>query len=81
MSDILENYQSPTMIYYEDIARHFHETYERYAPKYNYTTSPETAVPWQNVPENNKKLMIAVAAHMADYILRPGATDLVEIDL
>jgi hypothetical protein len=44
----------------ETLARHFHETYERLAPGFDYVTRPATAVPWDQVPELNKRLMIAV---------------------
>jgi hypothetical protein len=46
----------------ESIARLFHETYERLAPQFSYETRKASAVPWEQVPENNRKLMIAVAA-------------------
>jgi hypothetical protein len=45
----------------EQLAQLFHETYERLAPQYLYTTRPESAKPWQDVPKDNKQLMIAVA--------------------
>ena len=45
----------------EDLARIFHEEYERLAPDFGYKTRDETAVPWERVPEQNKKLMIATA--------------------
>jgi len=45
----------------EQLAQLFHETYERLAPQYSYTTRPESAKPWQDVPKDNKQLMIAVA--------------------
>lgn len=42
-------------------AQMFHETYERLAPEFGYKTREASAVPWEDVPENNKALMIAVA--------------------
>ena len=45
----------------EELAQLFHETYERLAPEYGYTTRKTSAVPWSEVPEPNKSLMIAVA--------------------
>lgn len=45
----------------EQLARLFHETYERLAPNFGYETRPDSAVPWEDVPERNKRLMIAVA--------------------
>jgi hypothetical protein len=43
----------------EAIARAFHDAYERLAPDFGYRTREESAVPWEDVPEANKKLMIA----------------------
>ena len=45
-----------------DLARRFHETYERLAPEYGYETRRESAVPWDEVPEPNRALMTAVCA-------------------
>ena len=46
----------------EALARLFHETYERLAPEYGYETRCDSAVPWEDVPEKNKRLMVVVAA-------------------
>ena len=48
----------------DDIARRFHEAYERLAPEYGYETRPESAVPWEDVPAENKRLMRAVVAEV-----------------
>lgn len=48
----------------EDLARLFHETYERMAPDHGYDTRKASAVPWAEVPEKNRNLMIAVAGHI-----------------
>jgi hypothetical protein len=48
----------------EELARFFHETYERLAPEYQYETREDSAVPWDEVPEDNKRLMIATAAEV-----------------
>lgn len=45
----------------EAVARMFHETYERLAPRFGYATREASAVPWAKVPDQNKALMIAVA--------------------
>ena len=42
-----------------EIAQAFHEVYERAAEGFGYKTRDESAVPWADVPENNKALMIA----------------------
>jgi hypothetical protein len=45
-------------------ARLFHETYERLAPRFGYTTRAESAVPWDDVPANNRALMEATVAEV-----------------
>jgi hypothetical protein len=54
----------------EKIAQRFHEAYERLAPSFGYTTREASAGAWENVPEQNRKLMIAVCAE-----LFPAPTD------
>ncbi len=57
----------------EHIAAQFHETYERLAPNFGYRTRDASAKPWQDVPDTNKKLMIAVAADMVERgVIAPG---------
>lgn len=58
----------------EELARFFHETYERLAPDYSYKTRKASAVPWSDVPRNNKRLMIAVSREVLKR-LRDGGTD------
>lgn len=53
----------------EVVARLFHEAYERLAPAFGYVTRDETRVPWEQVPERNRRLMIAVAAEVLAEIL------------
>lgn len=43
----------------ELLARTFHETYEKLAPEHGYRTREESAVPWDQVPEANRRLMVA----------------------
>lgn len=54
----------------ERIARAFHETYERLAPKFGYETRRESAVAWDEVPEQNRALMIAVAREVFPWLSR-----------
>lgn len=49
-----------------ELARRFHEAYERLAPSFGYKTRDETAVPWEDVPEANKRLMEAVVGEVCD---------------
>jgi len=44
----------------EDLARQFHETYEALAPSFGYETREASAKPWEEVPEANRNLMVAV---------------------
>jgi len=48
----------------DDMAQKFHEAYERLAPEYNYETRKESAVPWEDVPEDNRQLMTAVCREL-----------------
>jgi hypothetical protein len=50
----------------ETIAKAFHEAYERLAPEFSYKTREASAVPWDQVPESNKRLMIAVASTLLE---------------
>jgi hypothetical protein len=43
----------------EELARRFHVVYEQLAPGFHYTTRPESAQPWDKVPEQNRRLMEA----------------------
>lgn len=52
----MRSYVVPTP---EQIAREFHEAYEAFAPEFGYSTRKESAVPWDEVPETNRALMIA----------------------
>jgi hypothetical protein len=50
----------------EMIAKAFHESYERLAPGHDYETRQASAVPWEEVPEANRNLMVAVAQELLD---------------
>jgi len=52
----------------EELAKRFHEAYERLAPLFKYVTREESAVPWDDLRSDNKLLMIAVCAEIEDYI-------------
>jgi len=57
----------------ETVARNFHEYYERLAPEYGYKTRKASAVPWEDVPPENKALMIAVVRSLiSDAVISPG---------
>lgn len=56
----------------EELAQFFHETYERLAPDFGYKTRQESRKPWAEVPESNRRLMIAVCAEvLAAYRVSP----------
>jgi hypothetical protein len=65
----------------ETLARRFHETYERLAPAFGYTTRSETAVVWEQVPDQNQRLMIAVCEELikelCDATVRPHVQTMV----
>lgn len=50
----------------EMVARAFHESYERLAPDFGYKTREESAKPWADVPDTNKRLMVAVVRDLAN---------------
>lgn len=50
----------------KEIAKFFHETYEKLAPSFGYETRPESAVPWEDVPQQNRALMVAVAGRVME---------------
>lgn len=52
----------------EQIAALFHRLYEELAPQFGYTTRPESAVPWSQVPENNRYLMTTVVRLVLQHI-------------
>jgi hypothetical protein len=64
-SELREDTERPDA---EALARRFHETYERLAPEYGYRTREASAVPWDDVPEANKGLMIAVCGELLDAV-------------
>lgn len=44
----------------ERLAKRFHHHYETLAPNFDYQTRKEPAVEWENIPENDRRLMLAV---------------------
>lgn len=52
----------------EDLAKRFHYTYEAYAPEFGYETRKETAKPWEEIPENNRNLMIKVCEGILSFL-------------
>lgn len=46
------------------LAQMFHETYERLAPQWDYKTREDSAVPWEQVPLINRRLMVALASEV-----------------
>ena len=55
----------------ETLAMLFHRNYERLAPEHGWETRDETRVPWQALPENMRKLMVAVAEKILEEIRNP----------
>jgi hypothetical protein len=52
----------------EHLAQIFHEAYEHLAPDFGYKTREASAVPWSDVPEANKRLMVATAAEVLKHL-------------
>lgn len=50
----------------EFIARAFHEVYEMLAPEFGYATRGASAKPWDNVPQQNRDLMVSTAMALLD---------------
>lgn len=50
----------------ETIAAAFHAAYEDLAPEHGYETRKASAVAWDDVPENNRSLMIATVQRLLD---------------
>ena len=51
-----------------NLAQTFHETYERLAPDFGYRTREASAKPWDDVPEQNRALMIATCAEIIQHL-------------
>jgi hypothetical protein len=57
----------------EFIAAEFHAAYEELAPEHGYETRKESAVPWEQVPEQNRRLMQAVVGRLfKNGVITPG---------
>lgn len=54
----------------EGMAKLFHAAYERLAPQFGYRTRDDTACPWVNVPDDNRRLMIATVETVRGYLLK-----------
>ncbi len=52
----------------EELAKLFHETYERLAPDFGYRTREASAKPWPEVPEQNRRLMVATCTEILSVI-------------
>lgn len=64
-NDLLDRHDTPKREAETDaqanrLAKRFHELYEELAPQFNYKTRRASAVVWEQVPENNKRLMTEV---------------------
>jgi hypothetical protein len=70
----------PETLRAEELARLFHETYERLAPVFGYKTRRESAVPWESVPEPNRNLMEAVATEILPVVEAPLRAELKRLE-
>lgn len=61
------------------IAKWFHFYYEGFASDFGYATRQESAVPWRDVPEQNKALMRCVVETLIEaQIIEPGPNALIQ---
>ena len=60
------------MLNAHEVAKLFHENYERLAPQFGYETREASSLPWEDVPERNKQLMIATCREVMRVIKREG---------
>jgi hypothetical protein len=57
----------------EEIAKEFHRVYELHARVMGYPIRRESAVPWEDLPEINRSLMISVVESLlVRTIIEPG---------
>jgi hypothetical protein len=52
----------------EKLAELFHTTYESLAPQFGYRTRDDTSGPWVNVPDDNRRLMLATCEAIIAYL-------------
>jgi hypothetical protein len=58
----------------EAIAREFHSSYEKLAPEFGWETQTASRKEWDEVPDENRELMVAVAQDLISrQIVREGA--------
>lgn len=57
------------------LAQKFHEAYERLAPEFGYKTREASAKPWDEVPKQNRQLMVAVMEEVMLPLLRTTAQE------
>lgn len=50
----------------ERLARDFHKVYEELAPRFGYTTREASAVAWENLPDDNRALMVATCTEIIE---------------
>lgn len=63
---------APGYVTAEALAQVFHESYERLAPFFEYSTRKASSVPWSKVPEKNRDLMIATCRDVLKWIQDQG---------
>ena len=62
------------------IAQAFHRHYEELAPSFGYKTRDASAVPWDEVPESNRTLMIATVERVLDEMFLPVGAAMYDAD-
>jgi hypothetical protein len=52
----------------EAVAEHYHEQYEKLAPEFGWKTQVASRKKWPEVPEPNRKLMVAAATKLLEWL-------------
>lgn len=67
-----QNAEGPLMVLADAIAQEFHRNYEQLAPNFGYETREESRTPWEQVPEQNKALMVATVRALLGRVITPS---------
>jgi len=59
----------------EQVAKLFHETYERLAPAFGYVTRKSSRLKWDSVPQKNRALMVAVSQTVLNALLEAESAE------
>ena len=63
----------------DKLAQKFHETYEALAPSFGYETREESRKTWEEVPEKNRNLMVAVCRVVLGELQKENANEAIRV--